>query len=247
MKTIYKFITAWLLLACGVFTAYGNNSPFFFSHLGVENGLSQVSVMNIFQDSDGYIWFGTRNGANRYDGYEFKIYQNEVNNPASISDNYIRRIAEDKEKNIWIGTSNGVNCIDYRTQQITRFYPQAINPEITTNAVSNFLSHADGELYAFTTRSILKCNPDKTVEEMPYLKEMDSPIHSIIQDKDGDIFIGTEDKGLYVYAADWKLKKHFLPDSSDNPEKLPISTISILLAKPANNIFICTNKDGSRS
>ena len=65
MKTIYKFITAWLLLACGVFTAYGNNSPFFFSHLGVENGLSQVSVMNIFQDSDGYIWFGTRNGANR--------------------------------------------------------------------------------------------------------------------------------------------------------------------------------------
>lgn len=244
MKTIYKLIIAWLLLACGVLTAYGNNSPFFFSHLGVENGLSQVSVMNIFQDSDGYIWFGTRNGANRYDGYEFKIYQNEVNNPASISDNYIRRIAEDKEKNIWIGTSNGVNCIDYRTQQISRFYPQAINPEITTNAVSNFLSHADGELYAFTTRSILKCNPDKTVEEMPYLKEMDSPIHSIIQDKDGDIFIGTEDKGLYVYTADWKLKKHFLPDSSDNPEKLPISTISILLATPANNIFIGTNEDG---
>ena len=186
MNTIYKLIIVWLLFTCTL-TAYGNNSPFFFSHLGVENGLSQVSVMNIFQDSDGYIWFGTRNGANRYDGYEFKIYQNEVNNPASISDNYIRRINEDRNKNIWIGTSNGVNCIDYKTQQITRFYPQAINPEITTNAVSNFLFHTNGELYALTTRSILKCNPDKTVEEMPYLKEMDSPIHSIIQDKDGDL------------------------------------------------------------
>lgn len=72
---------------------------------------------------------------------------------------------------------------------------------------------------------------------MPYLKEMDSPIHSIIQDKDGDIFIGTEDKGLYVYTADWKLKKHFLPDSSDNPEKLPISTISILLV-PMNTVYV---------
>lgn len=208
MNTIYKLIIAWLLLACTP-TVYGDNSPFFFSHLGVENGLSQVSVLNIFQDSDGYIWFGTRNGANRYDGYEFKIYQNEVNNPASISDNYIRRINEDRNKNIWIGTSNGVNCIDYKTQQISRFYPQAINPEITTNAVNNFLLHADGELYALTTRSILKCNPDKTVEEMPYLKEMDSPIHSIIQDKDGDIFIGTEEKGLYVYSTDWKLKNIF--------------------------------------
>ncbi|MFQ9022036.1 MAG: two-component regulator propeller domain-containing protein [Parabacteroides merdae] len=58
---------------------------FFFSHLGVEDGLSQVSVLDIFQDSDGYIWFGTRNGANRYDGYEFVVYQNEVNNNATLT------------------------------------------------------------------------------------------------------------------------------------------------------------------
>ena len=161
MAKIHKQILTYITLLIHCISGYAENeNPFFFSHLGVEDGLSQVSILSIFQDSEGYIWFGTRNGANRYDGYEFKVYQNEVNNPASISDNYIRKISEDKDKNIWIGTSNGVNCIDYRTQQISRFYPQAINPQITTNAVNNFLRHADGELYAFTTRSILKCNSD---------------------------------------------------------------------------------------
>lgn len=244
MGVIYRLMLT-LILSLHLITIYAENeNPFFFSHLGVEDGLSQVSILSIFQDSEGYIWFGTRNGANRYDGYEFKVYQNEVNNPASISDNYIRKISEDKDKNIWIGTSNGVNCIDYRTQQISRFYPQAINPQITTNAVNNFLRHADGELYAFTTRSILKCNSDKTVEEMPYLTEMKSPIHSVAQDSDGDIFIGTEDKGLYIFTSDWKLKKHYLPDSSNNQQTLPISTISALLPGPGNTVFIGTNENG---
>lgn len=245
MAKIQKQIFIYIILLIHCFSGYAENeNPFFFSHLGVEDGLSQVSILSIFQDSEGYIWFGTRNGANRYDGYEFKVYQNEVNNPASISDNYIRKISEDKDKNIWIGTSNGVNCIDYKTQQISRFYPQAINPQITTNAVNNFLRHADGELYAFTTRSILKCNSDKTVEEMPYLTEMESPIHSIAQDNAGDIFIGTEDKGLYIFTSGWKLKKHYLPDSSNNQQTLPISTISALLPGPGNTVFIGTNENG---
>lgn len=245
MAKIQKQILIYIILLIHCFSGYAENeNPFFFSHLGVEDGLSQISILSIFQDSEGYIWFGTRNGANRYDGYEFKVYQNEVNNPASISDNYIRKISEDKNKNIWIGTSNGVNCIDYKTQQISRFYPQAINPQITTNAVNNFLRHADGELYAFTTRSILKCNSDKTVEEMPYLTEMESPIHSIAQDNAGDIFIGTEDKGLYIFTSGWKLKKHYLPDSSNNQQTLPISTISALLPGPGNTVFIGTNENG---
>lgn len=232
-----------LLIYSGL--CYGKNqTPFFFSHLGVEDGLSQITVLNIFQDSNGYIWFGTRNGANRYNGYEFKVYQNEVNNPTSLSDNYIRRIGEDKNKNIWIGTSNGVNCIDYKTQKISRFYPRTINPQTETNAVNNFLRHTDGELYALTYRSLFKCNPDKSFEEMPWLKEVKSNIHSIIQDDERDIFIGTETTGLYIYSADWKLKMHFPPDSTTTPNKLPNSMITALLRGPDKNIFIGTNEEG---
>jgi len=119
IKRFYTAFTIYIMVMLYTPPVYSIN--FFFSHLGVEDGLSQVSVLDIFQDSDGYIWFGTRNGANRYDGYEFVVYQNEVNNNATLTDNYIRGFAEDNRKNIWIATSNGINCIDYNLNSAVFF------------------------------------------------------------------------------------------------------------------------------
>ena len=67
---IKRLYTAFIIYMVMLYATPAYSINFFFSHLGVEDGLSQVSVLDIFQDSDGYIWFGTRNGANRYDGYE---------------------------------------------------------------------------------------------------------------------------------------------------------------------------------
>ena len=162
IKRFYTAFTIYIMVMLYTPPVYSIN--FFFSHLGVEDGLSQVSVLDIFQDSDGYIWFGTRNGANRYDGYEFVVYQNEVNNNATLTDNYIRGFAEDNRKNIWIATSNGINCIDYKTKKITRFYPKSINKECTTNIINRLLKHSDGNVYAFCNRSVFKCSMNQTVE-----------------------------------------------------------------------------------
>ena len=162
IKRFYTAFTIYIMVMLYAPPVYSIN--FFFSHLGVEDGLSQVSVLDIFQDSDGYIWFGTRNGANRYDGYEFVVYQNEVNNNATLTDNYIRGFAEDNRKNIWIATSNGINCIDYKTKKITRFYPKSINKECTTNIINRLLKHSDGNVYAFCNRSVFKCSMNQTVE-----------------------------------------------------------------------------------
>lgn len=223
--------------------AYSINQ-FFFSHLGVEDGLSQISVLDIFQDSDGYIWFGTRNGANRYDGYEFIIYQNEVNNNATLSDNYIRDFAEDDKKNIWIGTSNGLNCIDYKTKQITRFYPRTIDQRYTSNVINRLLKHSDGSAYAFCSRHVLKCNPDKTVEVITLDKLITSPIHSVAQDSRGDIYIGTENTGLYIYSADWKFKQQILPDNSGKDDRLPSGTITSILPDNGANVWIGLEESG---
>ena len=162
IKRFYTAFTIYIMVMLYAPPVYSIN--FFFSHLGVEDGLSQVSVLDIFQDSDGYIWFGTRNGANRYDGYEFVVYQNEVNNNATLTDNYIRGFAEDNRKNIWIATSNGINCIDYKTKKITRFYPKSINKECTTNIINRLLKHSDGNVYAFCNRSVFKCSMNQTVQ-----------------------------------------------------------------------------------
>ncbi|RLD58757.1 MAG: hypothetical protein DRI97_02550 [Bacteroidetes bacterium] len=86
-----------------------------FSHYGVADGMSQSEILCIFQDSEGYIWFGTQNGLNKFDGYSFEHF---FNNPAdihTISNNWIFDIAEDQNGILWIGTKGGLNKYDKHT------------------------------------------------------------------------------------------------------------------------------------
>jgi len=79
-----------------------------FKSLTVENGLSSSDINCLIQDKLGFIWIGTDNGLNRYDGSAFKVYRNKQNNNNSISDNSIWALYEDRNANIWIGTKGGV-------------------------------------------------------------------------------------------------------------------------------------------
>src|SRR6478736_6144816 len=69
-----------------------------FLHLGIEQGLSQTFVRTIYQDSRGFMWFGTGNdGVNKYDGYDFIMYRNDPDNKYSLSNNHINQITEDSD------------------------------------------------------------------------------------------------------------------------------------------------------
>lgn len=201
------------------------NTDFFFSHLGVEDGLSQISVLKIFQDSDGYLWFGTRSGLNKYDGYEFNIYKNEYNNPNSLTDRYIRDINEDKHKNIWIGTTNGLNCIEYRSGKVHRFYPKDIYPSSSSNNASHILSHTDGNLYMIGGSNVFICHPGIFVTYHKHIEQLSSSIRSIAQDTlKGDIYIGTDTEGFLIFSPEWELKKQIKPGEQNLPKSF-ITTI----------------------
>lgn len=83
--------------------------PFHIEHLGTEHGLSQGSVYAMLHDSRGFMWFGTQDGLNRYDGTKFVLYRPEPNNPASILDININQIIEGPDKDLWIGTEKGIS------------------------------------------------------------------------------------------------------------------------------------------
>ena len=83
-----------------------------FRHISNEQGLSNSTILCTFQDSRGFIWFGTRDGLNRYDGVKVTIYKNDPKNIYSISDNFIRCIFEDDNHKLWIGTTYGLNKFD---------------------------------------------------------------------------------------------------------------------------------------
>ena len=83
-----------------------------FKHLEVSDGLSNNSVNTICKDRDGFMWFGTTTGLNRYDGYTFKIYQHAENDPGSLPDNYITDIVEMPDGRFWINTARGYVLFD---------------------------------------------------------------------------------------------------------------------------------------
>src|SRR5829696_8111255 len=109
-----------------------------FEHISIEQGLSQSSVRVIFQDSRGFLWFGTEDGLNRYDGYTFKIYKPDPDVPNSLSDRWITSIVEDKNGYLWIGTRlGGLNRYDPRTEQFAHFMHEDTNPlSISDNLVN---------------------------------------------------------------------------------------------------------------
>jgi len=92
----------------------------YFSHYSVDDGLSQSVVNCIYQDSKGFIWIGTQNGLNRFDGYTFKEYIRSSVDTISISDNWIFKIVEDNNSNLWIGTKGGLNKYNRETDNFSR-------------------------------------------------------------------------------------------------------------------------------
>jgi ligand-binding sensor domain-containing protein/signal transduction histidine kinase/DNA-binding response OmpR family regulator len=96
-----------LLLLFSMITA-GHSQSYTFKHYQVENGLSYNSVICSMQDKKGFLWFGTKDGLNRFDGYTFKIFRNDPDQPGSIGNNFIHGLYEDKNQTIWVGTLTGL-------------------------------------------------------------------------------------------------------------------------------------------
>ncbi len=90
-------------------------------HFTTDQGLSQNYVTDIIQDQRGFIWIGTWNGLNRFDGYNFVHFKNRQGDSTSLSNNYINAIEEDSEGYIWIGTNDGLNRFDYKTESFKQF------------------------------------------------------------------------------------------------------------------------------
>lgn len=100
----------WLLPVFLILTNYLFAANYPIRYLGIENGLSNNAVVNIFQDNKGFMWFGTYDGLNRYDGYRFKIYRNKIGDSSSLVDNGIWTIEQDGTHRLWIGGRKGV-CV----------------------------------------------------------------------------------------------------------------------------------------
>lgn len=162
MKHLCCFLS-FLLLCLSTHAQYSPDSVrMHFDKITVEDGLSQGMVQCIIQDKDGYMWFSSKDGLNRYDGYHITVFRNNPDNPHSLPDNYVTVMQQDDKGNFWIGTSSkGVCLYDKRSE---RFFPIAAvtnalqkNEDIYALKVDNnkLLISTNANAYAFDV-SLLK-------------------------------------------------------------------------------------------
>ena len=108
MKALLKLVSLSVVLCLNLPDGlFSQPQEIKFEHILLAQGLSQSSVRCILQDSKGFIWFGTEDGLNRYDGYNFKVFRKDPQNANSLSDNSVRFIYEDRSDVQWIGTKGG--------------------------------------------------------------------------------------------------------------------------------------------
>ncbi|MEJ2881881.1 hybrid sensor histidine kinase/response regulator transcription factor [Pedobacter sp. GR22-6] len=183
-KTVLLIV---LVLTCK--TAHPQNLKF--KHIGLNNGLSNSTIECILQDHRGFIWFGTRDGLNKYDGEQITVYRTRKDTN-TLSDNFIRHIYEDKNKKLWIGTSNGLNRFDPENNRFQR-YSQKNNDKksLGSNDIRAIEEYGDG-LWIATAGGPL----DYVNEKTGAIRHFNYYANDIHTDKKGNLWIATE-KGLY--------------------------------------------------
>lgn len=182
---------------------YGRNIRF--DHISLEEGLSQSVVNTILQDRKGFIWIGTDDGLNRYDGYNFKIYKPDTTNPFSLSDRSITEMVEDRQGYLWIGTrQGGLNRYDPVTGKFIYFRNDKDNDQSLASDHVTALALSHSGLWIGTTNG-LDYLDFRTSTFTHYRDDSKSQarlsgnfITTLMLDSKGMLWIGTVDSGLNV-------------------------------------------------
>lgn len=191
----------------------GYSQQYIFTNYSINNGLSQSVVNCLFQDSKGYIWIGTQNGLNRFNGETFDVYSYNPADSCSISNNWIYAIAEDISGNLWIGTKGGLN--KYLPNQ-NKFQRIAYHPSFTYDVTQysyDVICLSNGQILINTPPVISIYDPQKEsfthfqnkLEYDGSVKDVKIPV---LEDTDGQIWVGST-KGMAAFSLQTKEFSYF--------------------------------------
>lgn len=219
------FIYFVCLVAYVLSPAYAQKpSPINFAHIGLNEGLSQSTVVDITEDKQGNIWFATHNGLNKFDGYDFTVYQHNEQDAHSIGNDVIRTCITDQQGRIWVGTNVGLSLYDVDMNRFENFNFEVNGTKLEINTIVELgnkllLSSLKKKLLLFDT------------ETLELSKELPTPALSTLTPitlyKQGeDIYIGSI-QGLFVYSIETNALKNITPEILKGKE-----IHSILLQSP---------------
>ena len=228
-----------------------------FESLSVNQGLSQSSGRVIFQDKKGFMWFGTQDGLNRYDGYNFKLFEFNPLDENSLSDNFILSSYEEKSGIIWIGTSGGgLNRFDSEQEN---FIPYSYNPNDQNGISGNNIVPIFEDRYSFLWIGTIGSGLNRyNKDKQQFIRFLNNPyniislshnrIRAVYGDNNGTLWVGT-DKGLNKLVLGEKEEFNRTAGQFKNytkKEGLPNDVIYGILSDDHGNLWLSTNKGLSK-
>lgn len=210
-----------LILLTQVCYGQADSSSLYFDHLSINNGLSHNTIFSLLQDQHGYIWIGTQNGLNKYDGYSFEVYQSNKTGTGQggFKGKHISALFEDRSDNLWVGTrKNGINFKSKASDKFLNLQTDSAFASIQGAEISSFYEdHASNIWITTVGAGVLKYHP--ATQEAIVFNTKNSSISSdivfdMLQDKYGVIWVATAGGGLnYISSAQLEMRHLTLPNS----------------------------------
>ena len=206
-----------------------------FKRIGTKDGLSDTDVLCTMQDSRGFIWIGTENGLNRYDGHQFKKFFNDPSDSRSLSNNYVKHIIEDSKGRIWIATwRGGLNFYDRESNQFKHAFHDPNNTNsISSNNISQIAEDKSGRIWLATSEGVTIINTE-TQKYKRFAHQLndttsisDNSVTSVFCDSQGTIWLGTRDGGLNRFVSSDSTFVRYTLRSEKNSSNLGDNILSI--------------------
>ena len=250
-----RFLLLLLLVAlsqCISVPAFSQNQHIKFEYLQTNAGLSQSNVLCITQDSRGFMWFGTRDGLNKYDGYSFTVYKNNKKNKYSISNNYVPDIAESKNGDLWIATwGGGLNKYIREKNEFIAYKHDEKNPNsISNDFITSVKEDSDGNVWVGTENGGLNMF-DKSKNIFIHYTHNDKDdkslsdnfVRRVYEDDEHNLWIGTATGGLNLFNKRDRTFTHFLHDEK-NKNSLGHNNIYSIFHDSKHRTWIGTDGGG---
>ncbi len=206
-----------------------------------KDGLSYGFVTGIVQDDNGFIWFATEDGLNRFDGINFKVFKHNASNPNSLPSNYLDFLYKDAEGDIWLSTRQGIYQFDTNTEKYVKF-KQAAN--IAVNDLTSITAVKNTVWFSTYTRGVFSYNKTTGIFKNFNLKNIEPAILNsstyVYQDSKGLLWVGAETTTSVFNTANGQVKKSLNNQMPLN--QVPAGRVNAITEDEFSNIWIATNR-----